>query len=196
MVKGKSRHEGGSSNQSKDEKAHIAFITKGKTTEHNPDVLSDKWFLDSCASQHMCNNLSAFRTLKHPNNYSSDVETAKNYSNMSSKGVGTVMLQSNLGTGNNNSNVLLKDVAYVPDLRTNLISVAKMQRNGISVSFPPNSNTLIVSKDGSVCMEGTTTTHNIEELTRVTAVRTTDGQLHAYISTAPNMRLLHKRLGQ
>lgn len=80
---------------------------------------------------------------------------------------------------------------YVPELRTKPISVGQVQRNGVGLSFTSNSNSVVVSKNGSVFIEGTTTTYNIAEISNVSAVR----QRHAYISTGPIMRLLNKRLG-
>lgn len=137
----------------------------------------------------MCNDMSSFTTISNDGieQQKPDVETAKRDGKVHARGHGTILLESE--HGGICKTMLLKEAAYVPDLRTNLISVPEMQKNGLRVTFPPNSTKVIVSKDNSTLMIGTTAQHNIAELSGVTATEgRSKGKLrYAYISTTADV---------
>lgn len=98
LIKGKSQNgsHGSRSGQSRDEKAHIAFVTKVNLTEYDEDGMTEMWFLDSCASQHMCNNFSVFKRFVDNTSiheHRAEIETSKKERNMPAKGGGTVILE-------------------------------------------------------------------------------------------------------
>lgn len=142
-----------------EEEAQFAFTSaKGN--------LRGKWFLDSCASQHMTNDRDALFNFRDANSMDS-VSTAAENVGMNIEGYGTVRLEQDVG---GRVNIIeLRDVAYMPSIRTNLISLSKAQAAGISVMYPPNSTKMIAKKNGSVVMIGSGKKHNICELTGMRA---------------------------
>lgn len=88
-----------------------------------------QWVLDSGCTSHLCNDERKFGTLKVmggklnlANSMSTDVK-GKGVVTLSALGEGSI------GTAN------LNDTLFVPDLRTNLISVSKITDNGYTVDF-------------------------------------------------------------
>ncbi|KRX69779.1 Retrovirus-related Pol polyprotein from transposon TNT 1-94 [Trichinella sp. T6] len=92
-----------------------------------------KWCLDSGASSHMCSNKEMFlsmknmkRTLSLANNKSTEI-----------MGTGTANLE--IPGSDGMRSVKLHNTLYVPDLRSNLLSVAKITEKGFQVIFQENS---------------------------------------------------------
>ncbi|KRY39868.1 Retrovirus-related Pol polyprotein from transposon TNT 1-94, partial [Trichinella britovi] len=91
-----------------------------------------KWCLDSGASSHMCSNKEMFlsmkkmkRTLSLANNKSTEI-----------MGTGTANLE--IPGSDGTRSVKLHDTLYVPDLRSNLLSVTKITEKGFQVTFQEN----------------------------------------------------------
>lgn len=119
------------------DKNYKAFMTHGNC--QNALALSalgsitkrkDVWCLDSGATSHMCNDGSLFSKLQTVTG--KDVGLAVDKT-VEIKGIGTVCLT--LATGRDVKNVKCEDTLYVPDLKTNLLSVASLTKNGKKVTF-------------------------------------------------------------
>lgn len=93
----------------------------------------------------MCNERNAFKELTRTN---SEVNLANNES---TRIVGTGKVQIVVNNGKSTEEINLKNVAYVPDLRTNLLSVAKATDHGYSVIFQ-KSDALIIDSDNNVLL--------------------------------------------
>ncbi|XP_014490627.1 uncharacterized protein LOC106753340 [Vigna radiata var. radiata] len=92
-----------------------------KNSEHKALLTSAdnlSWIVDSGASDHMTGNSSLFSTLNSCN--SSATVTIADGSKSSIKGVGTVKLSEKL---------TLNQVFYIPDLKYNLLSVSKLNKD-------------------------------------------------------------------
>ncbi|KRX56900.1 Retrovirus-related Pol polyprotein from transposon TNT 1-94 [Trichinella sp. T9] len=103
-----------------------------------------KWCLDSGASSHMCSNKEMFlsmknmkRTLSLANNKSTEI-----------MGTGTANLE--IPGSDGTRSVKLHDTLYVPDLRSNLLSVAKITENGFQVTFQENAAIIANQNLGTV----------------------------------------------
>ncbi|KAL0117643.1 hypothetical protein PUN28_008795 [Cardiocondyla obscurior] len=106
---------------------------------------SNTWYLDSGATRHMCNNESAFATLK--NDERIKVHTASEHF-VESGGRGDIKLDAKSNRQLINQ-VKLKNALYVPELRNNLLSVSSITDNGYTVKFEKDRAT-VNRKNGSV----------------------------------------------
>jgi hypothetical protein len=93
------------------------------------------WTIDSGASKHMTFQKESFSELQP---FKSDVVIA-NGTRLQVKGIGTIKLT------NNGSELILRDVFWVPDLETNLMSVRELARDGSAIFFD-NDNVLMVQE--------------------------------------------------
>jgi hypothetical protein len=89
-----------------------------------------RWCLDSGASSHMCSEKAKFQEMKTPK-----VQTLNLANSCSTKIVGSGTVQLSV---EENLTVRLDETLYVPDLRSNLLSVAKMTEHGFEVIFRKN----------------------------------------------------------
>ncbi|XP_003369343.1 hypothetical protein Tsp_04758 [Trichinella spiralis] len=103
-----------------------------------------KWCLDSGASSHMCSNKEMFlsmknmkRTLSLANNKSTEI-----------MGTGTANLE--IPGSDGMRSVKLHNTLYVPDLRSNLLSVAKITEKGFQVIFQENAAMIANQNLGTV----------------------------------------------
>lgn len=88
------------------------------------------WLMDSGASNHMSCDKSAFVSLNLGD--FGNIQVA-NGQKVSAKGQGTIKLL--VGNKQNDVELILSDVLFVPDLNANLLSVEKITNKGISVIF-------------------------------------------------------------
>lgn len=91
---------------------------------------SHRWIVDSGASTHMCHDISKFQQFISA--HLGMIRIADG-SNIPIQGKGTVILQ--VQNGEALYTVTLENVAFVPELDTNLISVKKLVKAGNTVSF-------------------------------------------------------------
>lgn len=96
----------------------------------------DLWCIDSGCTAHLCNDKSA---LSNVTEKQCDLKLASN-STTAVKAKGDIQFEIA------DKKVILKDTLYVPDLRTNLISVAKIVNNDCEVTF---NNKCAIIKDNN-----------------------------------------------
>lgn len=105
------------------------------------------WYLDSGATAHMCKDRRMFETLNEE--HKEKVCTATESSTLS-QGKGEIKMS--LSSRNKQvSNIKLQDVMWVPEFRTNLMSVPSITKNGYSVTFNGDS-AVIKRRDGTVVL--------------------------------------------
>ncbi|KAH0818354.1 hypothetical protein GEV33_004437 [Tenebrio molitor] len=101
---------------------------------NSKENVSDAMFInknpDSGASSHMCSEKAKFQEMKTPK-----VQTLNLANSCSTKIVGSGTVQLSV---EENLTVRLDETLYVPDLRSNLLSVAKMTEHGFEVIFRRN----------------------------------------------------------
>lgn len=90
---------------------------------------SNGWCLDNGCTSHLCGNEELFTDTK---NVSSGLKLA-NSTTTKVKAMGDVKITATVDKGDRN--IRLMDTLYVPDLRTNLLSVAKIVDNQHQVLF-------------------------------------------------------------
>ena len=101
----------------KDEQSGLCFLT-GETSK-------DKWCLDSGSTSHVCSDKNSFKNKTYANfslQLDSDATTA-----VRAKG------DVNIISKNDARDIILKNTLYVPNLRTNLISIAKVVDAGFNL---------------------------------------------------------------
>jgi hypothetical protein len=107
------------------------------------EILNRKsWFFGSGCTTHMCSQKDLFTELE---DFDETVYLASD-SITKAKGIGKVMLNSD------DRDIQLEEVLYVPDLRSNFISISKIVDKKFDVKF--TSDIVIVSKNNEVIMKG------------------------------------------
>ena len=107
--------------------------------------VKSEWVVDSGATQHMSNEAGTFSNLDK--NSCMDVHTASDEC-VKSQGTGDVKLKIDLN--NNESNELtLTNTVFIPDFRTNLLSVPRITENDYEVLFRKH-EAKIFRPDGTV----------------------------------------------
>ena len=101
---------------------------------------SDAFVIDSCATQHMVNNVKHLSSLASSNSALS-VEVG-NGNSLAAKGLGTVTLKLKL-PDNEEKCCVLENVLFVTGLSYNLISVSQAAKNGNTTTFFENSVTIV-----------------------------------------------------
>lgn len=107
------------------------------------------WCLDSGASTHMCYDEKKFHNLD--NNEKTRIYTAAEDS-INSQGQGEINI--NIKTPKETKSIKLQQAMYVPEFKSNLLSVSSITSNGYSVVFYEN-HALVRRKDGSTVMKAT-----------------------------------------
>lgn len=153
--------------------------------------LRDKWFLDSCCTRHITNkkeHLINYQRIKDGDIINAACENGS----MNIVGLGDVRVKQ---VFNGKEKVtLLKDVAYVPTCRTNLVSLTKAQRIGVDVSFVGGGNKMVATYKDEVVMVGNSTNTNIAELTGMKPVSNVTSSV-AFFNPGKDdaMKLAHRR---
>ncbi|KAA8532168.1 hypothetical protein F0562_006691 [Nyssa sinensis] len=93
----------------------------------NEETQQNMWYLDTGCSNHMCGDKKAFSDLDE--SFRNNVKFGDN-STVSVMGKGKVTLQTKEHSTHTISNVL-----FVPDLKTNLLSVGQLQEKGYEISI-------------------------------------------------------------
>lgn len=103
---------------------------------------SDRWCLDSGATSHMCCDKNSFVSL---NPVQKQVVKLANNESADIKGKGTVIINTLINDKINK--IRLEDTLYVPDLKTNLISVSKCTAREKKIIFNHKSATILGKND-------------------------------------------------
>jgi len=123
--------------ESDDEEAKVISLN-----EKPKDEDGEKWCLDSGCSSHMCKEKEKFTKMEDYKN-----GKLKLASNMSTD----IEAKGKVEVNTEDLSLELNKTLYVPDLRTNLMSVSKITDKGYSVIFNQNEGTVI---DGRITYEG------------------------------------------
>lgn len=126
-----------------------------------PEVLMDKsfkteggavdlkWCFDSGCTSHMCGDLKSFIEINQENEHKKINLASSARADIFGKGV----VSTKTTTGKCTKTLKLSDTLYVPDLRSNLISVSKITDKGNCVLFDRNS-AKVVDENGKVVITG------------------------------------------
>ncbi|KAL7296875.1 hypothetical protein TKK_0010267 [Trichogramma kaykai] len=107
-----------SQEEAKSETSGLRFFTSATT--------NDKWCLDRGSTSHICGDESKFKTFR----------TRAAVCKLASDATATIRAKGDVNTSDNAlRNITLKDTLYVPNLRSNLVSVAKVVDAGFNVNF-------------------------------------------------------------
>lgn len=178
--------EGGGSGDSAS-RASFAFMTSRKSSN---DSMRNKWFLDSCASRHMTNQRDILHNFV--DGQDDTVQTASEDTEMAIVGYGSVRLEQVVD--GRRQIIELKDVAYMPGIRTNLVSLPLGQAAGITFEFPGGSNEMRARVGSETLMVGSRKTHTITELVGMTATRRKDISYSFFNAGSDDGEaLMHKR---
>jgi len=140
---------------------HMSRYCKSKTKREVNDAMtaiacnaeakaSDMWYLDSGATKHMSNSKEKFNSL-HEDAITKVFTAADQY--LESSGKGSIKLSTRINKNDSNL-VELKDVIYVPKLRSNLLSVSAITDKGYVVMFN-NKGASVKCADGSTALTAT-----------------------------------------
>jgi len=115
-------------------------------------VERDAWYIDSAATSHMTHDKSFFKQLD--TNAQGQVTVAGGGRlRVKGRGHGELVCIDNNGMPNSAD---VQDVLFVPDLDTNLLSVKRLIRKGLKVTFD-QSGCKIIRNDGSVAATASAT---------------------------------------
>lgn len=122
------------------------------------EIVSGKWFVDSCTSQQMTSRKDVLHGFRATDGKQSISTAAQNVS-MTFEGYGSIRLQQNI-TGRWSA-VELQNIAYMSDIRRSLVSLLNAQAAGISIEYPPHSSDVITKKEADVVTVGCRQSDNI-----------------------------------
>ena len=145
--------------QDNDEDDDFENVICGWSSQVKNAKKNSAWFLDSCASAHMCNNKDVMFNLKK-----SVVKTVTvaNKSAIPVEAQGDVMLSVNLPE-NSSAKVCLKNVLYVPEIASNLVSMGLIDKSGCSIVCK-NNKCEIINKNNITVATAILTNNRIYKL--------------------------------
>lgn len=118
----------------------IEAATQVETTMTAKSELKNIWCLDSGASSHMCPYEEKFEDIGKTNTCKLNLASSES---ILIEGIGSVKMKMN-----EDSTVNLKKTLFVPDLRSNLLSVAKITDNGYDIYFRKENAVVVNPKTG------------------------------------------------
>lgn len=136
-------------------KANVSKAVTFVATEGQEDaiaasvVTSSRWYLDSGASEHMCNDRSLFDSLEKLDKPVT-VQTVKSGVTLSAFHCGRVVAFA--AVDGEIFRVNIAKVLFIPDLSVNLLSLRKMEESGLKVVF--YNGTVIVEDAGQIVAVG------------------------------------------
>ena len=130
-------------------------------SEHN------NWCLDSGCTKHLCKDKEKFIELQ-PSEHKKLSLTSHMSANVGAKG--NVQIQTYLDN-NNIKDIEFQDTLYVPDLRVNLASAAKITERDNVVIFTKH-GAVIKGKDGRIKAKANRVDKNIQSMLEVWSVET------------------------
>lgn len=179
----KNRKEKNESAKDKNKKEYNALYA---SLLANKNSVTD-WFIDSGATSHMTKDSNILFNKKIVSN--KEIIVANN-NKISVKCAGDVKMSVKTKPNGKSINTIVKNVEYVPELCTNLLSVRQMTKNGNKVVFE-NDICLIYNKNneilGSACV--------VDDLYRLNCNSTEMPESQERVLAAMNSELWHRRLG-
>lgn len=144
---------------------------------------SEAWFVDSGASSHMTRSNSSLINMRA---HSSETSiTVANNGKIAVKASGDLLKKVLSKHGENE--ILIKNVQYVPDLCTNLLSVAQMVQNG---------NTVVFNRDGCIIYNANRKVIATASLVNnMFKLDTVDSDYALSAKSADDVILWHRRMG-
>ena len=175
--------------------SRLAFNTQSESfceRKENIAFLADKnknnWIIDSGSTSHLCNNKELFCELNFHNE--NNVVIANGLS-LKAYGSGKIPLQTKI-SNEEIKHVTLKDVLYVPDIETNLISVRKACISGCTVIFEKNNCKFMY--EGETYLKGILK-NNLYEVATVDSDLANTTQISSNCKNKNCIAIWHKRLG-
>ena len=173
-----------SSNNDPNDQCDFLFMASNGTIE-------DKWFLDSCCARHITNkrdNMMHYRRMNGNNSINAVCQDGE----MKIVGIGNIRVQKIIDGKKVVS--MLKDVAYVPSCRANLIPLTLAQQRGLDVRYKGGGTNMVATYKGKVAMIGDSKETNISELTGSAAVSSRWSDI-AFFNPGKDyaMKLMHRR---
>lgn len=172
----------GENSKKKDDKNKVCFLS-------NADNCTQDWVIDSGSSLHLTNQNQSFEDFEEN---IIDIGVAKKGEIIKTMGSGTIEMK----------NCFLKDVFYVPDLATNLLSVKAITDKGGEVLFTKNK--VMICKDAIFSKNKESTLKNrgiiIEGKQNETGLFTVNFKPEitsgtSYVTKTDNLMTLHKKMG-
>lgn len=132
------------------------------------------WFLESCVTQHVTNQRSILYDYIKIGTDDEIVNIANRNANLKVEGYGSVRLKQKLNV--KRKFIELKEVAYMSNIRTNLVSQPLAQKSGIRIYYPPNTLYMRKFKNEELVMIRSAQQHGNCELISVEAHCIQEGQ--------------------
>lgn len=169
----------------KEEKSEvsIAFIATDKKKEEEADTMN--WYLDSGASDHMCNNIKHFKILKKLDK-PVNISVAKSNVSLTAEYIGNI--DATMKIGGIDTCIEIKDVLFVSNLNYNLLSVRRLEMSGKKVVIE-NGYVNIVFGNNNVCIA------KREGKMYIVKMKWKTEEAQQAITITDNTSLWHRRLG-
>ena len=179
--KARLQRENGKSSNTKEAKSFLTVLSTG-----NDHVEKNEWYIDSGASVHLTNDKTWLTSASKPPSSTQEIIVA-NKNRLNVDAVGEVNLD--VCTGGTPDKINVKEVMFVPDLTTNLLSVSKITNKGHKVYFE-SSKCSIYDKSNAL-IASATLKNGMYKLDRP------KNKVHGAnsVSVADNIHLWHSRLG-
>lgn len=165
--------------------ANVVFNTGSK--EKN-----GSWCFDNCATQHMTHQREIIINFKECTGES--IGTAARGQTIKVKGYFDVVLEQLID--GQKKRIKLKNVAYMPNIRTNLISQSMVQKAGVKIDYPPGTTNMIAKLNDEVIMFGTSQ-RGICELPGIKSVSHTGQTSRVFFNSGNthSLQLMYRRMG-
>lgn len=156
--------------------------------------LKNEWIIDSAASDHYCNNRDMFTDFKSI--------PAKNITLGDNRvipavGCGNILVKIRVDSNpSNDVCVKIADALYVPGMVVNLVSVSKLVKNGLTVSFA-NNECVVSHNSGKILCRVTPSSGNLYRFS-VQPIKPVTNTAYIVDSNSKqeiNVKLWHDRLG-
>lgn len=113
--------------------SHMVSIDSNNVCAVSAETMSKAWLLDSGCTTHLCGDEDRFQSIGKCENGRLNL-ASQACAEVKGRGIVTMSVASNRGP----RVIEFKDTLFVPDLRTNLISVTKITNKGHEVTFRKN----------------------------------------------------------
>lgn len=179
------RIDAGSNSKSDGYECQFTFMVQRAEDIHH------RWFLDSCASRHLCNSREDFIEYKSLAK-NEEVSAACEGASVQVIGIGKVRV-SQLVDGNETTTIL-KNVGHAPNCRTNLISLPVACRAGININFEDYTAKFQAMYNGRKVMVGDCNETGITELTGMSSAKKHNSNVLLFTAgDDDDMELAHRR---